>query len=103
MVEDGGGIVCLHRPPPSSTDLHRPQVPPCQLRSVRHHQLDPLPIGDAEALRVRHRGAWSWEREPLLKQPREDDERDIGEGEAERDSEDEHGEKLMQGGAASVR
>src|SRR2546428_639712 len=53
MVEDGGGMVTdLHHPPPSSTNLHRPQVPAVQFRPIARDQLDLLPVLHAHSLGV---------------------------------------------------
>jgi len=84
MVEDGGG----------ATDLHRLEVPPRQPRAVFHHQLDLLPVRDADARWIRHRRARRGKRESLLEQPRHSDQDDVREDETECDAEDEHRENM---------
>ena len=95
MVEDGGGIVTnLHHPPLSSTNLHRLQKPPHELRPIARDQLDLVAVLHAHALRVGQACAGRRKGEPILEQPGEQHQQCVREPEAHDDAEREHAKKL---------
>src|SRR4029077_7591214 len=99
---DGGDVLAVAVEPkkgggsrPPSTALHRPQVPPHQLRPVARDQLDSLPVLDAHALGIGQARPRRRKGEPLLEQPGEQEEPEIREPEAHEDSKRQHARKYV--------